>query len=324
MKNLVFFALKAAISAGLLYLASRSVNFTLLRDRLAIMNPAWATGALALFAAQVVLIGMRWKIIAALCGASLSFGTASLFNLIGMFFNQTLPSTVGGDAARIVMVARAGSTWRSATYSVLVDRAVGLVWLALIVLACLPWSIDLIQNPVGHVTLVLIGFGGLFGPSFLYAATRALRRVLNRWRATRHLAELAEALWDALTRLRSGPALGVLSISIHLATVLSAWMIAQAIGSQLDLLKALLLIPPVILISAVPISIAGWGVREGAMIAAFSYAGLPESDGLAISVLLGLGLSVIGAAGGLAWIASGRNLSSDRAADTAQPDPQSR
>ena len=49
------------------------------------------------------------------------------FNLIGTFFNQTLPSSIGGDAVRLWLVARGGAGWRAATYSIFVDRAIGLI-----------------------------------------------------------------------------------------------------------------------------------------------------------------------------------------------------
>ena len=74
------------------------------------------------------------------------------------------------------------------------------------------------------------------------------------------------------------------------------------------LLDSLLLIPPVVLVAAVPVSIAGWGVRENAMIAAFVYAGLPDGDGLLVSVLFGAGSFVIGALGGMAWIFSANRI----------------
>jgi uncharacterized membrane protein YbhN (UPF0104 family) len=74
-----------------------------------------------------------------------------------------------------------------------------------------------------------------------------------------------------------------------------------AIGSPFTFMDSVLLIPPVILIAAVPVSIAGWGVRESAMLAAFSYAGLPDSDGLLVSILFGAGSFIIGAAGGIVW-----------------------
>ena len=65
------------------------------------------------------------------------------------------------------------------------------------------------------------------------------------------------------------------------------------------------MIPPVILIATVPISIAGWGLREGSMIAAFTVAGLAAGDGLIVSVLFGLTAFAIGTVGGIVWIASG-------------------
>ena len=68
------------------------------------------------------------------------------------------------------------------------------------------------------------------------------------------------------------------------------------------MLYLLFLVLPVVLISIVPISIAGWGVREGAMVAAFGYAGLPQSDGLIISLLFGAIYLVLGAIGGLVWV----------------------
>ena len=59
---------------------------------------------------------------------------------------------------------------------------------------------------------------------------------------------------------------------------------------------------PVALVSVVPISIAGWGVREGAMVAAFAYAGLPQSDGLLVSILFGFSYLMLGVLGGLVWV----------------------
>jgi hypothetical protein len=70
----------------------------------------------------------------------------------------------------------------------------------------------------------------------------------------------------------------------------------------MSLLYSLFLVPPVILVAVVPISIAGWGVREGAMIAAFAYAGLPQSDGLIVSLLFGIGFLLVGIVGGLVWV----------------------
>ena len=85
-----------------------------------------------------------------------------------------------------------------------------------------------------------------------------------------------------------------LSLVVHVLSVAVAWCAAQSVDAPFPFWHALLLLPPVLLIASVPISIAGWGVRESALVLAFSYAGLPRSDGLIISVLFGVVILVAG------------------------------
>ncbi|AMN43428.1 lysylphosphatidylglycerol synthase domain-containing protein [Rhodoplanes sp. Z2-YC6860] len=77
---------------------------------------------------------------------------------------------------------------------------------------------------------------------------------------------------------------------------------AQGIGSGISVGDAFLLVLPVMLIATIPVSIAGWGVRESALVMAFSYAGLPAADGLVVSVLLGAVMFVTGLIGGAVWL----------------------
>ncbi len=322
MKRLFLFAAKVAISALLFYLSLRLVNLNALQERLNRIEPPWIVAMLLGLGVQIGLASLRWQRIAGACGVAIKFKKALHYTLIGAFFNQALPSTVGGDAARIWLVARDADGWKGAVSSVLIDRASGLIWLALLVLLCLPWSLALIQNPIGRTALILIGIGSVAGPLALFAITRVGRIWLDRWRPTRQLAELAETAWKVLASASIGIAVAALSISVQLLTVLVAWFAAKAIGSSVSLLHSLLLIPPVILIAAIPVSIAGWGVREGAMVAAFTFAGLSDTDALAISVLFGAGLfaiGAIGAIGGLVWIFGGERVRIAAPANGAPP-----
>jgi glycosyltransferase 2 family protein len=305
MQRMLPFFLKVAISIAMLYLAFRLVNFSALQDRLTRLDFKWIAAALLILSLQFVLGSLRWYRIAKACGSDLDQTHALIYTFIGAFFNQVTPSTVGGDAVRIWLMARRTHNWKSAIYSVFIDRVVGLIWLALIVLVCLPWSLALIQNPIGRIALILIGVCSVAGPLALFAISHIGQTWLHHWRYTRHLAELAAIVWKVFVTVRVGGAIGVISVALQLMNVLVAWLCAKAIGSPLDLINALLLIPPVILIAAVPVSIAGWGVREGAMVAAFTFAGLPDSDALTISVLLGACTFAISALGGLVWIFSG-------------------
>ena len=67
----------------------------------------------------------------------------------------------GGDAVRIWLLAHDQGGWRTATYSVLIDRLTGVLVLALLVNLCLPWSFALFTNLTGRITLLIIGFGSI-------------------------------------------------------------------------------------------------------------------------------------------------------------------
>jgi uncharacterized membrane protein YbhN (UPF0104 family) len=103
-----------------------------------------------------------------------------------------------------------------------------------------------------------------------------------------------------------------------LLTIAAAWCCIKAIAAPVGFAQVLILLPPVLLISTIPISIAGWGVRESSMIAAFAYAGLAESDGLTLSILFGATTFVVGLVGGIVWIVSGLKISSRAQAGDAE------
>src|SRR6185312_13500881 len=130
----------------------------------------------------------------------------------------------------------------------------------------------------------------------------------QRWWPTRHLTQLSVTVRGLFTSGRSVGILAVLSISIHLLSVATAWCAAQAVAAPFGFIQALLLMPPVILIATIPISIAGWGVRESALMLAFAYAGLPQSDGLLVSVLIGATMFIVGLAGGGVWLMGGDRI----------------
>ncbi len=297
--------IKAAISALLLYLSLRWVDVAAVSERLGRANGGWLLTVFFICLMQSgVLLALRWRQIVIATGTPLTPRAAMRYSLIAAFFNQTLPSTVGGDASRIWMLARNESGWRNATYSVLIDRGVGLFALAVVVLALLPWTLSLIQDPVARIGVIAIGLLGV-GGFIAFSGLGLAERFLDRWWATRHVVAAARLTWRVFGRPSTGLLVAVLSLAIHFASVTTIWAAAQAISAPLTFVAALSIVPPVILISTVPISIAGWGVRESAMIAAFAYAGLAQSDGLLVSLIFGAANFAVGALGGIVWVVSG-------------------
>jgi uncharacterized membrane protein YbhN (UPF0104 family) len=300
MRQVVLIAAKLSVSAALLYFAVSRMNFASIGDRLNRLELGWIAAAMGLALLQTGVAAIRWQRVALTCGAALPPGQAFRFNLIASFFNQVLPSTIGGDAARIWLLARAGAGWKKATYAVLLDRFIGVLALTAMVAVGLYWSLGLIKNPAGQLMLVVIGLGGLAaGAAFLLLGHW---RQLDRWRLTRRLAEMAVLARQMLLSRSSGPPIVILSLLIQVMTALIAWSLARAVAAQFEFVHALLLVLPVMLIATIPVSIAGWGMREGAMVLAFSYAGLAEVDGLIVSVLIGAVMLAVGVTGGLVWL----------------------
>jgi glycosyltransferase 2 family protein len=308
MRRMLLLLIKAATSILLLYISLRWVNVKAMADRLGSCEPGWVALALLLLTTQNTLLAARWQTIARTCGASLTFLPALQLSFIGAFFNQVLPSTVGGDGARIWLLARTDAGWARATYSVLIDRMVGVFVLALVVGACLPWTFELIHDPIARAVLLMIGAGAIVGMFVFITIGARLQPIFDRWVVTRHLGAAARA---AAALFSSPQSIGIViacSVVNHLLTVTAAWCCIKAIAAPVSFLQVLILMPPVLLVSTIPISIAGWGVRESSMIVAFALAGLAESDGLTLSILFGAASFVVGLIGGIVWSVSGLRL----------------
>ena len=236
------------------------------------------------------------------------------YNVIGSFFNQTLPSAIGGDAVRLWLVARAGAGWRAATYSIFVDRAIGLVALAILIVASLPWSYTLITDPHGRSALLLVDFAALAGGIGFLIFGALKWPWLKTWWATHHLHACAVIANRVIFNRTRGPMIAVLSLLVHVLAVVIAWCVVQSIAAPVSFAQVFLLVPPVMLITLMPISIAGWGVREASMGLAFGFAGLAANEGVNVSLLFGAVSFIVGAFGGLVWI-----LSAEKAAQGSAP-----
>jgi uncharacterized membrane protein YbhN (UPF0104 family) len=314
MRRILLSTVKILISAALLYFSLRKINLAELVSRLNVSSLGWIGLAIAVTFLQIFVGVLRWREISAECGAPLETRQAMRFNMIGTFFNQTLPSSIGGDAVRLWLVARAGAGWRAATYSIFVDRAIGLIALAIIIVASLPWSYHLITDPHGRSALLLVDFAALAGGLGFLVLGMLPWPWLKRWWGTHHLHACALIANRVIFSRDRGPKIAVLSLLVHVLAVVVAWCVVQSIAAPVTFGEVFQLVPPVMLITMLPISIAGWGVREATMGLAFGYAGLMTNEGVNISLLFGAIVFIVGIFGGLVWI-----FSPEKAAQGAAP-----
>ncbi len=271
-------------------------------SRLTMFSLGSVVVATLLFIGMTVLHGLRWKLIVGASRGSLSLHDAVKIVFLGSFWSQILPSSVGGDFVRAWAAKRAGLNMQMAITTVLLDRLIAVVSLIIGIALGLPWLSGMMQDAEAYRLIVL--FVGLsVGSIFLLHILRRVPSVLLRWKTMRFAQRIVDSI-QRVIRHRQGNVAFVLSIAIHAGAALAIFVLAIGSNVRVGLLDCFLLIPPVMFISMLPISIAGWGLRENAMVIALAIVGVPASDALAISIVFGV-VGVIGSLpGAVVWLHS--------------------
>jgi len=294
------FALKGAVTAGLIWFVLRDQDLGQIAGRLGAASLWSIAGALLFLLGQSVLGARRWVAVMTLFEGVIRFRTALRFFFEGLFFNQALPSTIGGDAVRMYRVVKAGAPVGAGVNGVLLDRIAGLLGLVLIVGATQPWLYQRVDSPAARTAFAAVIVAGLGGVGLLVLLDW-VPAGLRRWAVIRGVAQLSEGCRRMLLRWRVAlPVLG-LSLFGHLLMVTAVYVLGRDLGLVAGYLDYLILVPGVMLLAAAPISIAGWGVREGVMISALALIGVPAAEALGLSILFGLCMMAIGLAGGVLW-----------------------
>lgn len=298
-------AVKVAISVLLLWLLLRHQDLGVLRGELMQLDDRMLAVATLLYAALTPVLALRWSAVLAALRSPLGVRSSFPIVMIGLFFSQMLPSGVGGDVARAWLARNAGLPLPVAVSSVLVDRLAGVLALFVAVTAGLP---ALLQIPAGSAVtgatvLVLIGGYAALGGALLLDR---LPPGLDRFKLVRGLRRFAVDCRAALLRLRFLlPVLGY-SLINQFGLVLVIFVLARALGLSVGIMACLLVVPLSNLVQILPISIAGWGVREGFLVAAFGLFGVAAEKAFTLSVIFGLLTILISLPGGVIWIARKR------------------
>jgi hypothetical protein len=297
---------KATLTLILLWWVTKSLEIGQLRTTLGTVSVeavALAGGAIVL---QTAIIGWRWHRIVHLLGGVLPPGNAIYLAFVGLFFNQALPTSVGGDAVRIWRLHRLGSAPGLAFSSVAIERMTGVVVLGLMITLCLP----AVWHEIGYVTLrtALLAVG----PSLL--ACLLLLTVVDKLTLTGlppRYAELVSALPRGLrllgARRRTILEVTGLGIAASLTGILAAYILGRDLAIPLSLPAYVTLVGGAALFSVLPFSIGGWGLREASMVALFGAVGVSSERALVLSILWGVLPLVVSLPVGVAWWAAGES-----------------
>ena len=253
---------------------------------------------------QSVIAAARLLLLTAYLGSRIPFLASWKFTMIGLFFNQVLPSTIGGDAIKMWLLSRT-ETWsmRASVHCVLIDRALGLLALLLVICFTVPWIFATIHDDQATTTIALIVAIGIAG-TLIFLLIPQLPPKIEQTRLVTELRQLRDALRSVFRNASVCSFAGIYGVSMYILNTALVWYVATDVDIDVGFVECLVVVPLAFLISFVPVSIAGWGLREGAMITGFAYIGMPTADALFLSVTLGISMTLVGLLGGIVWLAT--------------------
>jgi uncharacterized membrane protein YbhN (UPF0104 family) len=294
---------RLGVSAALLYFVLRSIDLGAFWERVRAMNPGWLVLALVVYAGQQMIGVWRWDRLLRAQHVEVAKRKLTESIWVSMFFNNFLPSNIGGDVVRIKDTAAAAGSKTLATTVVLVDRALGLTAL-LVVAAAGAFAAWLSGTYVPGSRWLWLASGVLVAAAILVIAMPdfvghllAPVRALNKpW-----VTERAQRLEDAVLRFGKAPSVLVGAfggaIVVQLTVVAFYLLTAKGLSVQLPTLLGAVLIPVSLAVQLAPISINGFGLREAVFAFFFRRFGLPADAAVALSLVstgMVMGLSLVG------------------------------
>lgn len=299
--------LKVGLSLGLLAFLLARVGLGVTVEALREAEPGYLLAALALYLIGVPLRAYRWQGLLSALRISVPLARLVSLYLVGTFFNNILPTGVGGDVIRAYELTKDGAGAAVAASTVLVDRASGLLVLLAVALISVIFGYRLVSPDIA-LLIAVVSLGSFVGVALLLwdDLWRKVGQRLPRLRRLLLRRSLVN-LYRSLKFYRGWPIANALLVSVLFNLVLIAvnYLIALAVGVKVSLWYFFLFVPLISFSLMLPVSVSGLGVREGAYVLLFGQAGVTAPLALAMSLAFYALNVLVGLIGGVIYALQG-------------------
>mgnify|MGYP000880630341 CR=1 FL=1 len=298
-KSIILF-IKIVVSGLLLSWLIYSLDWIALRDVIKKADLGWLILSGVFIVISMVISVEKWSLVLKAEGINLPWFQLWKAYWIGIFFNNFLPSSIGGDGIRIFLIGRNISNIAGAASSVIIERLLATLGLALTGL--LAGLITSSNWQVGwlFVLLILVSTGLLF---FLMLGR------IPTWIANRNgrISVFIRSLLSHGLALRGQGKMiitvGCLSVLFQLTVVAVNYVIFRSLHvDSLGWWDLVYIIPAISAIAMIPIGINGYGIREGAYVLLLASYGVAGSAALGASLLFAVLVSFCSLYGGILWL----------------------
>jgi uncharacterized protein (TIRG00374 family) len=297
--------LKTAITLFLFWFLFKKINIGEVMATLLGMDQPLLWTATAIAVGAVVLSAYKWQLLLTARGWHLSMGELTKIYFIGLFANNFLPSSIGGDMLRIYLVGKKINHNGEAAASVILERLLSTVGLAVPALLALIPNSRLLGDFWDHIVYFFICCFALTYLIMKPAILRPLKKL--PWKQWQRLVGIFREIINIIQSFRHkrGTLVKVIfySVMFQLAIILINFCLIRALGiHQMGLWHCFLLVPIISAVSMLPVSINGLGIREGAYVLLFGAMGVSASQAITVSLLFFVIVTFISLFGGILFV----------------------
>jgi uncharacterized protein (TIRG00374 family) len=278
---------RIVVTAALLAVVALQIDWAQMGHRLRHGHPLNFVAAVGLVVTALAIGIYRWSRLLRKAGVPLGILSVGRVYAKSTFSNTFLPTTVGGDVARALLIVRRGPLLTRVVVTILVDRFGGLI--GLLGLAWVAFAFQSTTVPSGaRVFLAWVTATVLIGSLLVVAAVFRGSRLARAIVPGRFVAVARDSRELLRTYAADPKILAVLLLSSLLFQALIAFqlvMLAHAIGVHLSFSTAAVVLALVTVVTLIPISIGGFGVREGSYVVLLGGVSIGATDATLISVL---------------------------------------
>ena len=302
--------IKIAVSTALIWILISRIDVTKLWAIARTATISWLAAALMVYLAMVLVSAWRWGLLLKAQGIALRFRSLTSSFLVATFFNNFLPSNIGGDVVRVADTAPAAGSKTLAATIVLIDRGIGLLGLILVAAIGATAGPRLMEAGPGigapmlwlvFAAALMVAIPGVLMPRALPRLLRPLRALHQDW-----VEERLARLGGALERFRGAPgallACFAAAVAVQAALVGFYAAIAQSMQIPIGLAELALLVPISFVVQMLPVSVNGFGVREATFGFYFTQLGLPLESALLVSFMGAALMMAFSLSGGVAYL----------------------
>ncbi len=298
-KHVIMTGIGMFVTSGLCYWALQRMDIDTLRVVLSDVHLGWfGCGVLAIFA-SIAVQAFRWWLALPSSGKP-SFGTLFHATVISSFFNNLLPALIGGDIYRGTRVAREVGV-KETVQSLIVVRITNLWGAALLPMVFVAPHVELLMPTLWFRPLMLCSIAAWAGLFVVTISIQVLVRNEARWAEFR-IAPLLRLLVHVTQDTRSFLTLMLSSWAFQATTITSFYCFMQSLELELPISTLGLLVPSILILTTLPFSFNGLGVRESAFMITLASWGISSERSFALSIVAYAGLLVTGLLGGILFV----------------------